>query len=209
MVSISHDWKAQMDIIDNNEAYEDPNQTLTLKMAKASELASELSGMRLFPTYQEVGTLYLNPLESIEPKKVTAIPIKGFSVSYKIRNSLLVKNLLNDRPLNVLNETQSRFNNSAYMTTSKNRLVPPKALNQSNFNQQADSNTSGFLSFDISVSSFNKALPCKRSSLDFRQELRPKSIELDPDGCSPSDSVRLINTLDQYSTLGNLRQIPS
>ena len=126
MVSISHDWKAQMDIIDNNEAYEDPNQTLTLKMAKASELASELSGMRLFPTYQEVGTLYLNPLESIEPKKVTAIPIKGFSVSYKIRNSLLVKNLLNDRPLNVLNETQSRFNNSAYMTTSKKDLCHRK-----------------------------------------------------------------------------------
>ena len=25
MVSISHDWKAQMDIIDKNEAYEDPN----------------------------------------------------------------------------------------------------------------------------------------------------------------------------------------
>jgi len=48
MVSISHDWKAQMD---SNEAYKDPNQTFTLKMAKVSELASELSGMRLFPTY--------------------------------------------------------------------------------------------------------------------------------------------------------------
>jgi len=176
MVSISHDWKEkteERDQIHINEEYEKHNEKCSVKMARASELASELSGKRLFPGYFEVSSSYLNPLESIEPRKVSAIPMKGLSASYKIRNSMLVKNLLNDRPLNVLNGNQCRFNSNAYMNSSKKRPMPPKALNQSNFNPQADSNTSASLTFNISVSSFNKAMPYRRSSVDFQLEHNP------------------------------------